>query len=298
MARRGTVSSRFLLRVPDAFSGIESAAVAGCRASGSALREQFGDAPRVYRAPGRVNLIGEHTDYNDGFVLPAALELAAWVAAAPRGDGRLRRPIGAPSASIASGTSRRRSRRPRGTGVITSPASRSCLRRYGHTRWTAPRSWSPVTCRSARASARRLRWRSPRRWRFSTWPTGRSIGPSWRWSASGRERLRRRAHGNHGPVHRVSCRSGSGPAPRLPLARARPVAVAVQRPARCLQLDDSSRSCGRRVQSAARGVRARRRHLRTRAAGRRDRFATSIRSCSKRTEASFRTSSSAAAATW
>jgi galactokinase len=49
----------------------------------------FGGTPRVYRAPGRVNLIGEHTDYNDGFVLPAALELSAWVAAAPRTDGRL-----------------------------------------------------------------------------------------------------------------------------------------------------------------------------------------------------------------
>ena len=49
----------------------------------------FGRAPRLYRAPGRVNLIGEHTDYNDGFVLPLALDRSTWVAAAPRADGQL-----------------------------------------------------------------------------------------------------------------------------------------------------------------------------------------------------------------
>jgi galactokinase len=47
---------------------------------------RFGRTPRVYRAPGRVNLIGEHTDYNDGFVMPMALDRSTWVAAAPRGD--------------------------------------------------------------------------------------------------------------------------------------------------------------------------------------------------------------------
>lgn len=53
------------------------------------FREAFGITPAVYRAPGRVNLIGEHTDYNDGFVMPVALALGCWVAAAPRDDGLL-----------------------------------------------------------------------------------------------------------------------------------------------------------------------------------------------------------------
>ena len=44
----------------------------------------YGQSPRVFSAPGRVNLIGEHTDYNDGFVLPIAVEQRTFVAAAPR----------------------------------------------------------------------------------------------------------------------------------------------------------------------------------------------------------------------
>ena len=53
------------------------------------FRQLFGQSPRLFRAPGRVNLIGEHTDYNDGFVMPAAIELACWVASAGREDRRL-----------------------------------------------------------------------------------------------------------------------------------------------------------------------------------------------------------------
>jgi len=52
--------------------------------------EQFGHAPDlVVRAPGRVNLIGEHTDYNDGFVLPCAIGPANMVAISKRDDDRV-----------------------------------------------------------------------------------------------------------------------------------------------------------------------------------------------------------------
>jgi galactokinase len=50
------------------------------------FRRMFGASPRIFRAPGRVNVIGEHTDYNDGFVMPAAIEFYTWVTAARRGD--------------------------------------------------------------------------------------------------------------------------------------------------------------------------------------------------------------------
>lgn len=49
------------------------------------FEKRFGEAPQVIvRAPGRVNLIGEHTDYNDGFVLPMAIDRATWIALRPR----------------------------------------------------------------------------------------------------------------------------------------------------------------------------------------------------------------------
>ncbi len=54
------------------------------------FRARFGAEPRVFRAPGRVNLIGEHTDYNGGFVLPMAIDRETVVAAAPREDRRVR----------------------------------------------------------------------------------------------------------------------------------------------------------------------------------------------------------------
>jgi galactokinase len=50
---------------------------------------QAGEWPRLYRAPGRINIIGEHTDYNGGFVFPATIDLYTWVAARPRSDSLL-----------------------------------------------------------------------------------------------------------------------------------------------------------------------------------------------------------------
>ena len=57
----------------------------------AAFADRFGAPPAfVVRAPGRVNLIGEHTDYNDGFVFPAAIEFDVVIAGAPRDDRAVR----------------------------------------------------------------------------------------------------------------------------------------------------------------------------------------------------------------
>jgi galactokinase len=56
-----------------------------------AFRDQFVRSPEfLVRAPGRVNLIGEHTDYNEGLVLPCAIDCEMWLAVAPREDKRIR----------------------------------------------------------------------------------------------------------------------------------------------------------------------------------------------------------------
>jgi galactokinase len=56
----------------------------------AAFQNKYGEHPRFFRAPGRVNLIGEHTDYNDGFVLPMAIDQQTVVAVSPRPDRILR----------------------------------------------------------------------------------------------------------------------------------------------------------------------------------------------------------------
>ncbi|MEW6130868.1 MAG: galactokinase [Acidobacteriota bacterium] len=55
-----------------------------------AFHHTFSKSPRLFRAPGRVNLIGEHTDYNEGYVLPIALHFSTYVAGAARNDRLVR----------------------------------------------------------------------------------------------------------------------------------------------------------------------------------------------------------------
>ncbi len=53
------------------------------------FEDRFGSPPRIFCAPGRVNLLGEHTDYNDGFVMPCAIGFSTRVAISPRPDRKL-----------------------------------------------------------------------------------------------------------------------------------------------------------------------------------------------------------------
>jgi galactokinase len=76
---------------PPSASGREGIDPALVRRVEQRFAERFGSpAPRLAVAPGRVNLIGEHTDYNDGFVLPMAIGRATVIAFRPRADRRLR----------------------------------------------------------------------------------------------------------------------------------------------------------------------------------------------------------------
>jgi galactokinase len=55
----------------------------------SSFREKFDDSARVFFSPGRINLLGEHVDYNDGFVLPAAIDKGVWFAVAANNSDKI-----------------------------------------------------------------------------------------------------------------------------------------------------------------------------------------------------------------
>ena len=74
----------------DAAAPITSSGAVTVRRLKALFAERYGAIPTIYRAPGRVNLIGEHTDYNDGFVMPAALDVYTYVAVSRRADRKLR----------------------------------------------------------------------------------------------------------------------------------------------------------------------------------------------------------------
>src|ERR1700755_1223076 len=52
-------------------------------------KSRFNAEPEIFAAPGRVNLIGEHTDYAEGFVMPAAIDFSTLAAITPRSDGKV-----------------------------------------------------------------------------------------------------------------------------------------------------------------------------------------------------------------
>jgi galactokinase len=76
-----------------ASEGAQSMQESAGERSNHVLRERFirlfAGSPQIYRAPGRINLIGEHTDYNEGFVMPAAVGMYTWAAISPRTDRKL-----------------------------------------------------------------------------------------------------------------------------------------------------------------------------------------------------------------
>src|SRR4051812_17586640 len=53
------------------------------------LKPYISEQTIIVRSPGRINLIGEHTDYNEGYVLPAAIDKAAYLALTPRVDDQI-----------------------------------------------------------------------------------------------------------------------------------------------------------------------------------------------------------------
>jgi len=88
----GTTAEAAAEPEPEAVAGAEPEAgtTAGAEARALFIEMTGADPAGVWSSPGRANLIGEHTDYNDGFVLPFAIDRRTFVALGTREDGRIR----------------------------------------------------------------------------------------------------------------------------------------------------------------------------------------------------------------
>ena len=146
----------------------EPASSAAARAAGRVFAERFGRAPRwLAVAPGRVNLIGEHTDYNGGYVLPLAIDRHVVIAAAPAAadSGRVRAYSAALDASV--------DIRLDGSEVPGEPAWANYLRgvvsAFGERAWRCRRIDAAIVRTFLSGEACRAappwRWRWPRCWR-------------------------------------------------------------------------------------------------------------------------------------
>ena len=126
-------------------------------------RERFHAEPAIFVGPGRVNLIGEHTDYAEGFVMPAAINFATLAGISPRTDGKIAiysenygEEATFDEAALPAKGSKHWSDYP--MGVVSSRAR--------GTRFPRSASAFGAMCRWRRGSRARRRWRCPRPWPF------------------------------------------------------------------------------------------------------------------------------------
>ena len=122
----------------------------------------FGQRPRIFRAPGRVNLIGEHTDYNDGFVMPAALGFSTYVAIATQQDQKLADRLRGVSRCLRIRCRQLPHQRVGAwcdyvVGVARELQQSGC-------KLSEPTPWSTAMSPSAPVSVRPPRWKSPQPW--------------------------------------------------------------------------------------------------------------------------------------